>query len=223
MGYSSEFFSEQTTWILTMKFLIIASLVAFVAAEAESDPALLYHHGGPHLTNGFVRYPNGAVVPQDTASVQVAKGLHLNAKALVPPYHLLRPKAVVPSVPVPVTKTVTDDAITKTDVDTQKVVTYATPTYPFYSGYPYVAPYGAYPYTTTHTGVSPIYTTPYHHLIKREAEAEAEADPALVYHHGGPHLTTPHNYQYGYPAAAYPYGYPTTMGYPYKYPTTYGA
>merc|ERR1711994_718607 len=112
MGCSSEFFSERTTWILTMKFLIIASLVAFVAAEAEADPALLYHHGGPHLTNGFVRYPNGAVVPQDTASVQVAKGLHLNAKA------------VVPSVTVPVTKTVIDDAITKTDVDTQKVITY---------------------------------------------------------------------------------------------------
>merc|ERR1712024_88803 len=181
---------------------------------------------------------NGAVVPQDTASVQVAKGLHLNAKALVPPYQLLRPKAVVPSVTVPVTKIVTDDAVTKTDVDTQKVITYATPTYPFYSGYPYVAPYGAYPYTTTHTGVTPIYTTPYttthtgvapvyttpyHHVIKREAEAEAEADPALVYHHGGPHLTAPHNYQYGYPAA-YPYGYPTTtMGYPYKYSTTYGA
>merc|ERR1712062_84685 len=231
MGCSSEFFSERTTWILTMKFLIIASLVAFVAAEAESDPALLYHHGGPHLTNGFVRYPNGAVVPQDTASVQVAKGLHLNAKALVRPYPLL-PKAVMPSVAVPITKTITDDAVTKTDVDTQKVITYATPTYPFYSGYPYVAPYGAYPYTTTHTGVAPVYTTPYttthtgvapvyttpyHHLIKREAEA----DPALVYHHGGPHLTTSHNYQYGYPA--YPYGYATTMGYPYKYPTTYGA
>merc|ERR1711936_1326973 len=236
-GCSSEFFSEQTTWILTMKFLIIASLVAFVAAEAESAPALLYHHGGPHLTNGFVHYPNGAVVPQDTASVQVAKGLHLNAKALVPPYHFLPKAAVVPSVAIPVTKTINDDAVTKTDVDTQKVITYATPTYPFYSGYPYVAPYGAYPYTTTHTGVAPVYTTPYttthtgvapvytttpyHHLIKREAEAEAEADPALVYHHGGPHLTAPHNYQYGYPA--YPYGYPTTMGYPYKYPTTYGA
>merc|ERR1719150_2489288 len=104
----------------------------------------------------------------------------------------------------------------------QKVFTYAPPTYPFYSGYPYVAPYGAYPYTATHTGVTPVYTTPYHHLIKREAEAEAEADPALVYHHGGPHLTAHHNYQYGYPAA-YPYGYPTTMGYPYKYSTTYGA
>merc|ERR1711992_482609 len=98
-----------------------------------------------------------------------------------------------------------------------------------YGAYPYttthtgVAPVYTTPYTTTHTGVAPVYTTPYHHLIKREAEAEAEAGPALVYHHGGPHLTTPHNYQYGYPAA-YPYGYPTTtMGYPYKYSTTYGA
>merc|ERR1712150_217511 len=204
MGCSSEFFSKQTTRILTMKFFIIASLVAFVAAEAESDPALVYtHHGLTHMTNGFVRYPNGAVVPQDTASVQAAKGLHLSAKALVHPYHLLPkilPKAVVP-----------------TDVDqvdtTQKVIPYGFPTYPFYTGYPHMAPYGAYPYTT------PLTTdvhAPYHHLIKREAEA----------HHGGPHLTHGghHLTQYGYPG--YPYGYPTTMGYhafpavPYKYPTT---
>merc|ERR1712051_1046200 len=227
MGCSSEFFSKQTTRILTMKFFIIASLVAFVAVETESDPALVYtHHGLTHLTNGFVRYPNGAVVPQDTASVQATKGLHLSAKALVHPYHLLPkvlPKAVVPT----------------TDVDqvdtTQKVIPYGFPTYPFYTGYPHMTPYGAYPYTTPlTTGVAPIYTSPlthhvhapYHHLIKREAEAEAEADPALVYHHGGPHLTHGghHMIQYGYPA--YSYGYPTTMGYnaypavPYKYPTT---
>merc|ERR1712051_995487 len=231
MGCSSEFFSKQTTRILTMKFFIIASLVAFVAVEAESDPALVYtHHGLTHLTNGFVRYPNGAVVPQDTASVQATKGLHLSAKALVHPYHLLPkvlPKAVVPT----------------TDVDqvdtTQKVIPYGFPTYPFYTGYPHMTPYGAYPYTTPlTTGVAPIYTSPlthhvqapYHHLIKREAEAEAEADPAFVYHHGGPHLTHGghHMTQYGY--SSYPYGYPTTMGYnaypavPYKYPTTtYGA
>jgi len=210
-----------------MKFFIIASLIAFVAAEAESDPAHLYaiHHGGTHMTNGFVQYSNGAVVPQDTASVMAAKGAHLNAKAMVHPYHIL--KAVVPTVKA-----------TPEMTETKKVVTYATPSYPFYSGYPHVAPYTAYPYATPlTTGVAPVYTTPlthvqapYHHLIKREAEAEAEADPALVYHHGGPHLTTPHtvnvaphNYQYGYPAA-YPYGYPTTtMGYPYKYSTTYGA
>ena len=75
-----------------------------MAAEAESDPALVYtHHGLTHMTNGFVRYPNGAVVPQDTASVQAAKGLHLSAKALVHPYHLLPkilPKAVVPTTDV---------------------------------------------------------------------------------------------------------------------------
>jgi len=173
-----------------MKFFIIASLIAFVAAEAESDPAHLYaiHHGGTHMTNGFVQYSNGAVVPQDTASVMAAKGAHLNAKAMVHPYHIL--KAVVPTVKA-----------TPEMTETKKVVTYATPSYPFYSGYPHVAPYTAYPYTTPlTTGVAPVYTTPlthvqapYHHLIKREAEAEA--DPALVYHHGGAHLTT-HNYPY---------------------------
>jgi len=204
-----------------MKFFIIASLIAFVAAEAESDPAHLYaiHHGGTHMTNGFVQYSNGAVVPQDTASVMAAKGAHLNAKAMVHPYHIL--KAVVPTVKA-----------TPEMTETKKVVTYATPSYPFYSGYPHVAPYNAYPYATPlTTGVTPVYTTPlthvqapYHHLIKREAEAEAEADPALVYHHGGAHLTT-HNYPYGH-HVAYPYGYPTNMGYtaypavPYKYPTT---
>jgi len=204
-----------------MKFFIIASLIAFVAAEAESDPAHLYaiHHGGTHMTNGFVQYSNGAVVPQDTASVMAAKGAHLNAKAMVHPYHIL--KAVVPTVKA-----------TPEMTETKKVVTYATPSYPFYSGYPHVAPYTAYPYTTPlTTGVAPVYTTPlthvqapYHHLIKREAKAEAEADPALVYHHGGAHLTT-HNYPYGH-HVAYPYGYPTNMGYtaypavPYKYPTT---
>merc|ERR1712079_532516 len=95
----------------TMKFFIIASLIAFVAAEAESDPAHLYaiHHGGTHMTNGFVQYSNGAVVPQDTASVIAAKGAHLNA--------------VVPTVKA-----------TPEMTETKKVVTYATPSYPFYSG-----------------------------------------------------------------------------------------
>merc|ERR1719330_1103152 len=114
---------------------------------------------------------------------------------MVHPYHIL--KAVVPTVKA-----------TPEMTETKKVVPYATP---------------------LTTGVAPVYTTPlthvqapYHHLIKREAEAEA--DPALVYHHGGAHLTT-HNYPYGH-HVAYPYGYPTNMGYtaypavPYKYPTT---
>ena len=135
-------------------FQIIASLIAFVAAEAESDPAHLYaiHHGGTHMTNGFVQYSNGAVVPQDTASVMAAKGAHLNAKAMVHPYHIL--KAVVPTVKA-----------TPEMTETKKVVTYATPSYPFYSGYPHVAPYTAYPYTTPlTTGVAPIYTTPLTHV-----------------------------------------------------------
>merc|ERR1719213_1118467 len=130
---------------------------------------------------------------------------------MVHPYHILKAVVPTPAVTVKATPELTE---------TKKVVTYATPSYPFYSGYPHVAPYTAYPYTTPlTTGVAPVYTTPlthvqapYHHLIKREAEAEA--DPALVYHHGGAHLTT-HNYPYGH-HVAYPYSYPTP---PYTYPT----
>ena len=49
--------------------------------------------------------------------------------------------------------------------ETKKVVTYATPSYPFYSGYPHVAPYTAYPYATPlTTGVAPVYTTPLTHV-----------------------------------------------------------
>merc|ERR1712113_523647 len=130
--------------------------IAFVAAEAESDPAHLYaiHHGGTHMTNGFVQYSNGAVVPQDTASVMAAKGAHLNAKAMVHPYHIL--KAVVPTVKA-----------TPEMTETKKVVTYATPSYPFYSGYPHVAPYTAYPYLPIWTSCRLPLWLPHQHGIHR--------------------------------------------------------
>merc|ERR1711976_334110 len=59
----------------TMRFLVIASVLAFVAAEPES-----FHHLGAHATAGYVKHMNGAVVPEDTASVKAAKGLHMAAK-----------------------------------------------------------------------------------------------------------------------------------------------
>merc|ERR1711936_560918 len=56
---------------LTMKFLILASLfVLSVVAEPEAQ----------HFTAGFVQHHNGAVVPQDTDSVKVAKVQHHAAK-----------------------------------------------------------------------------------------------------------------------------------------------
>merc|ERR1712083_206484 len=55
---------------------IIDSFLAIVAAEPETELQNL----GPHSTHGFVRYPNGALVPEDTASVKAAKTLHHTAK-----------------------------------------------------------------------------------------------------------------------------------------------
>merc|ERR1712141_676486 len=61
---------------ITMKYLIIVSILAIVAAEPEAELLNL----GPHSTHGFVRYPNGAMVPEDTASVKAAKTLHHTSK-----------------------------------------------------------------------------------------------------------------------------------------------
>merc|ERR1711936_598803 len=77
---------------ITMKYLIIVSLLAIVAAEPEAELLNLE----PHSTHGFVRYPNGALVPEDTASVKAAKTLHHTAKTTAkfngysaPPYPYL--------------------------------------------------------------------------------------------------------------------------------------
>merc|ERR1712038_1151207 len=61
---------------ITMKYLIIVSILAIVTAEPEAELLNLE----PHSTHGFVRYPNGALVPEDTASVKAAKTLHHTAK-----------------------------------------------------------------------------------------------------------------------------------------------
>merc|ERR1712226_1566021 len=50
---------------INMKFLVLAACVAVSAAN-------------------LVTYPNGAVVPADTADVQLAKAAHLAAKGAVP-------------------------------------------------------------------------------------------------------------------------------------------
>jgi len=63
-----------------MKFLIIGSLfVLSVSARPDAEPQF-YRKGIDH-TSGFVRYTNGAIVPDDTASVKAVKAEHLMAKA----------------------------------------------------------------------------------------------------------------------------------------------
>merc|ERR1711920_571120 len=179
-----------------MKFLILACLV--LSAVAEPEPQ--------HETVGFTKHLNGAVVPVDTASVLQQKALHGAAHATAAVNGFKFPFYVRPAV-APVVKAV--EPTIKAEVPTPvKVAPYA---YPFTYGIKF--PYGLH-HPVTYGAHYPTYPTyGVHHLGKREAEAEAEADPAVLYanHYGYPHTT------YGYPYAThatYPY---TTYGYPYTY------
>merc|ERR1712020_684391 len=58
--------------------------------------------------------------------------------------------------------------------------------------------YGTYPYTYGYT----------HHLGKREAEGDAEADPYYYYNQAYPYS----NYGYRYPSTYGTYGYPYAYG-----------
>merc|ERR1712012_279787 len=222
----------------TMRFLVIASVLAFVAAEPET-----FHHLGAHATAGYVKHMNGAVVPQDTASVKAAKGLHMAAKHNAALNGYAMPYVYQPLVkPVaPVVKTV--------EVESPKVVSYKAPavtyikpvvtqpiTYTVPAAHHVAAPITAYthpytyanplvystPYTTYSVPKTYTYTTPYmtygypyvHHTIaKREAEGEANADAQYYYgnYYGAYPYTT---YGYPYTYGAYPYN---TYGYRYLY------
>merc|ERR1712117_371424 len=111
-----------------------------------------------------VHHANGAVVPDDTLSVKVAKAQHLNAKATAylnkPLVHALLPQvAAAPAVVAPV--------VTKKVVQVAKpVVSYHGLTTPLVHSSPVTYTTG-YPYVNTH--------------LMGKREAEAEADPALVY------------------------------------------
>merc|ERR1712111_190552 len=196
----------------TMRFLVIASVLAFVAAEPET-----FHHLGAHATAGYVKHMNGAVVPEDTASVKAAKGLHMAAKHNAAMSGYAMPYVYQPLVkPVaPIVKTV--------EVESPKVVSYKAPavtytkpvvtqpiTYTVPAAHHVAAPITTYTHPIAHT----TYATPYvygaHHLIhKREAEADAESDAQFLYN------TYPTPYTYANPLV---YNTPYTI---YSVPKTY--
>jgi len=73
-------------------FVAFSALLAVAAAAPKADPYYLLHPYvlSPHAkTADLVTYPNGAVVPSDTVSVQAARAGHLAYKALGWPYHYL--------------------------------------------------------------------------------------------------------------------------------------
>merc|ERR1712165_558328 len=135
---------------ITMKMFLVLALVAAVCAEPEADPQLLLHTpyvkpvvpvvDATHYTAGVQKFSNGAVVPEDTMSVKLAKAQHFQAKAVE---YMEKPYMVAP-------------------------VVYKAPIAP-------VAPLAHHTYAP--------YTYPYaaHHIFKREAEAEPEADSQVLY------------------------------------------
>merc|ERR1712088_1085538 len=169
----------------TMKFLILACLV--LSAVAEPEPQ--------HETVGFTKHLNGAVVPVDTTSVLQQKALHGAAHATAAVNGFKFPFYVRPAVATPTVKAV-EEVVQKQVVpytlEEKKVVPYA---YPLTYGLQYPYTYGLH-HPVTYGAHYPTYPTyGVHHLGKREAEAEAEADPAVLYanHYGYPHTT------HGYP------------------------
>merc|ERR1712029_925881 len=228
----------------TMRFLVLASVLAFVAAEPET-----FHHLGAHATAGYVKHMNGAVVPEDTASVKAAKGLHMAAKHNAALNGYAMPYVYQPMVK-PVAPVVTEPKVVSYKAPEMKPITYTKPmvytkpvvtqpiTYTVPAAHHVAAPITTYTHPIAHT----TYATPYvygaHHLIhKREAEADAESDAQLLYTNAA--YTTPYmtygypyvhhtiakreaegeanadaQYYYGNYYGAYPY---TTYGYPYTY------
>merc|ERR1712227_25190 len=164
---------------ITMKFFILASLLALAVAEPDH-----------HMKN----YGNGVVAPEKTPSVKALEALHFNAKANAEMYKAQMPYFYYGYQPVvyhhggPHAHHETKPtAVKEVDVKAQPVVqqvqtpvvTYTQPiaTAPVTYTHPVT-------YTTHHQSMVYQYPTVYggyHHLAKREAEAEAEADPYVFY------------------------------------------
>merc|ERR1711936_1218732 len=90
---------------ITMKMFLVLALVAAVCAEPEADPQLLLHTpyvkpvvpvvDATRYTAGVQKFSNGAVVPEDTMSVKLAKAQHFQAKAVE---YMKKPYMVAPVV-----------------------------------------------------------------------------------------------------------------------------
>merc|ERR1712172_279886 len=218
---------------LKMKFLILASLFVL---SVVADPEAGAQHGLDltHKTSGFVRYTNGAITPEDTASVKAAKIQHHTLKAAltdnkktpvtyaVNPFHqVYQPQVyglhhhqqfVRPSV---------------YGLHRQHQIFADPRVYGLHHQRQFVAPqvFGVH---QQHQQVLPGTGGPYlmpaaRHFGKRyaEAEPEAEAEAEAQYYgsqYYGQYYGTPAS---TYPLARYPYASAYTTGYPTTYNTAY--
>jgi len=140
-----------------MKAFVAVALAAAAQAAPEADPQVLLAaqplvYGNAHTQiHSEVKHANGAVVPDDTLSVKVAKAQHLTAKANA---YLNKPLVYT----APVVETVA----------TTPVVQQTLPLVHQTVASPIVSYTGAYPYHFIKREAD------------SEAQPEAEADPALL-------------------------------------------
>lgn len=182
-------------------FVAFSALLAVAAAAPKADPHLfLPALVSPHAkTDGLVTYPNGAVVPTDTVSVQAARASHLAAKSLYGwPYYGLHYGYGLHHLGK-------REAEAEPTADADPFLLYG---YPYH--HPAITSIGAF--TTYSNGAVVPTNTPavaaatashlaakaadyaahgygygygLHHLGKREAEPNADADPYYLYGHYG--------------------------------------
>merc|ERR1712117_941892 len=204
---------------ITMKMFLVLALVAAVCAEPEADPQLLLQTpyvkpvvpvvDATHYTAGVQKFSNGAVVPEDTMSVKLAKAQHFQAKAVE---YMKKPYMVAPvaslahhtyapyTYPYAAHHVFKREAEAEPEADAQVLLnTYKAGVLPYTAG---VLPYAHHTYAHSYikpavTYKAPVvykaplttsymapYTYPYagvHRVFKREAEAEPEADSQYVY------------------------------------------
>merc|ERR1712038_1369331 len=218
------------------RFFALFAFLATALAEPEADPQILL--ASAHATGGLVKHLNGAVTPDDTLSVKVAKAQHLAAKGLA--YGAFAPYAYAPYTYAPYAYAPYTYAVPHTvakreaeaDAEADPQFFY-NGFYNGYAGYNYALPYAAY----SHVATAPVVTktevkqvepatvkytaapytsyalpAAYHAIAKRDAEAEPEADPEALFYS---------NY-YGHPAYRYPYYSAYRYAAPYTYGYTYG-
>merc|ERR1711962_1463358 len=165
----------------TMKAFVAVALAAAAQAAPEADPQGLLAqplvYGNAHTQiHSEVKHANGAVVPDDTLSVKVAKAQHLTAKANA---YLNKPLVYT----APVVKTVA----------TAPVVQQTLPLVHQTVASPIVSYTGAYPYHFIKREAD------------SEAQPEAEADPAVLINGASPSVYGAglHGHQLVNPAVTY--------------------
>merc|ERR1711973_255161 len=151
------------------RFFALFAFVATALAEPEADPQILL--ASAHATSGgLVKHLNGAVTPDDTLAVKVAKAQHLAAKGFA-----FAPYAYAPytyAVPHTVAKREAE-----ADAEAGPQFFYNG----FYNGYAgYALPYAAY----SHVATAPVVT-------KTEVK---EVEPATV-----KYVAAPATYAYAAP------------------------